>query len=70
MGPSMGISMDGVYQTGSRSFDMQGTISPFYLINGIAGAIFAPRREGLFGFTYRLTGQEGATNVASIRSRS
>lgn len=64
VGPAMGISMDGLYRTAERSFDMQGTISPFYLVNGIAGAIFAPRREGLFGFTYRLTGQEGATNVA------
>lgn len=63
VGPSMGISMDGVYQTASRSFDMQGVVSPFYLVNGIAGALFAPRREGLFGVTYRLTGQEGATNV-------
>lgn len=64
VGPSMGISMDGVYQTGPRSFDMQGTVSPFYIVNGIAGAIFATRREGLFGFTYRLTGQQGATNVS------
>ena len=64
VGPSMGISMDGIYRTESRSIDMQGVVSPFYLVNGIAGALFAPRREGLFGVTYRLTGTPGATNVS------
>jgi len=63
LGASLGISMDGIYRTDSRSYDMQGVISPFYIVNGIAGAIFAPRREGLFGFTYRLQGSGQQANV-------
>jgi len=55
-GPSMGISLDGTYALQSRTLDMQGVVSPLYMVNGLIGAIFAPRREGLFGFAYRLTG--------------
>ncbi len=56
VGPSMGLSMDGVYQIAARQFDMQGVVSPLYALNGMFGALFSPRREGLFGFSYRLTG--------------
>mgnify|MGYP001113056130 CR=1 FL=1 len=56
VGPSMGLSMDGIYYTAARQFDMQGVISPLYLINGAMGAFVAARREGVFGFTYRLRG--------------
>jgi hypothetical protein len=49
--------LDGrVYDTNARRFDMQGVVSPLYMVNGLVGALFAPRREGLFGFSYRLTG--------------
>ena len=48
MGPSLGISMDGVYDTNARRYDMQGVVSPLYMVNGLVGALFAPRREGLF----------------------
>jgi len=63
LGPSLGLSMDGEYDIATRQFEMQGVISPFYMVNGLFGAIFAPRREGLFGFSYQLTGARGATNV-------
>lgn len=56
LGPSMGLSMDGVYDTQTEIVDFQGVVSPFYLVNGLVGALFSPRREGLFGFTYRMTG--------------
>ena len=57
VGPSMGISMEGVYQTASERLDMQGVVSPIYAVNGLFGALFAPRRgEGLFGFNYKLRG--------------
>ena len=49
--------MDGTYDLARRSLEMQGVVSPLYVVNGLIGAIFAPRREGLFGFSYRLTGQ-------------
>lgn len=64
VGPSMGISMDGVYDIANRRFDMQGVVSPLYMVNGVLGALFAPRREGLFGVTYRLTGTPENTRVA------
>jgi hypothetical protein len=57
VGPSLGLSMDGTYDLARRSLEMQGVVSPLYVVNGLIGAIFAPRREGLFGFSYRLTGQ-------------
>lgn len=63
VGASMGVSAEGVYRTGTRAFDLQGTISPIYLLNGI-GQIFSRRGEGLFGFNYRITGPADAPRVA------
>jgi len=64
VGPSMGISMDGVYDVASERYEMQGVVSPFYLVNGLFGALFATRREGLFGFNYRLIGDSDDTRVS------
>jgi hypothetical protein len=64
VGPSMGISMDGVYDVASERYEMQGVVSPFYLVNGLFGAIFAPRDEGLFGFNYRVIGDPEDTRVS------
>jgi hypothetical protein len=64
VGPSMGLSMDGAYNVASRQIDMQGVISPFYVVNGLFGALLAPRREGLFGFSYRLTGTPDQMSVS------
>ncbi|MHC0052796.1 YhdP family protein [Actibacterium sp. D379-3] len=55
VGPSLGISMAGVYLFGTNRMHMQGVISPIYLLNGI-GAIFTRKGEGLFGFNYSLKG--------------
>ncbi|KNG93138.1 hypothetical protein ATO11_14665 [Pseudaestuariivita atlantica] len=55
VGPSMGISMDGIYRMKDGYMDMQGVVSPIYLLNGI-GAIFSRNREGLFGFHYWIKG--------------
>jgi hypothetical protein len=56
VGPSMSITADGVVDTRTDRLDLQGVISPIYLVNGLFGALFAPRDEGLFGFTYRMRG--------------
>ena len=56
VGASLGVSMDGIYDLATRQLDMQGVISPIYVVNAI-GAIFTRRGEGLFGFNYRLTGK-------------
>ncbi|WP_099828023.1 DUF3971 domain-containing protein [Oceaniglobus indicus] len=54
-GASLGISLDGVYRLADKRIDMQGVISPIYLLNGI-GAILTRRGEGLFGFNFTLRG--------------
>ncbi|CUH40035.1 putative protein involved in outer membrane biogenesis [Jannaschia seosinensis] len=64
VGPSMSITADGVYDIGTKRLDMQGVISPIYLVNGLFGALFGQRNEGLFGFTYRLTGPASDPSVA------
>ncbi|NRB03370.1 MAG: hypothetical protein HRU30_08905 [Rhodobacteraceae bacterium] len=55
VGPSLGFSMDGTYANANRTLNMQGVISPIYLLNGI-GSIFTRKGEGLIGFNYRLRG--------------
>ena len=63
VGASLGISFEGAYSSGSGRLDMQGVISPIYLLNGI-GQIFARKGEGLFGFNYRLTGPADNPSVS------
>ena len=55
VGASMGISMDGYYFIESGRMDMQGVISPLYMVNAIGG-LFTRRGEGLVGFNYTLRG--------------
>ncbi len=55
VGPSLGVSMDGYYDLETGRLDMQGVISPIYLVNQ-AGQILTRRGEGLFGFNFRLVG--------------
>ena len=54
VGASLGISFAGLYES-SGQLNLQGVISPIYLVNGI-GQIFSRRGEGLFGFNYALSG--------------
>lgn len=62
VGPSMGISMDGYYNTQSGALDMQGVLSPIYLVNAV-GAIFTRKGEGLFGFNFNLRGSADSPKV-------
>lgn len=62
VGASMGVSLAGVYRAQTGQLDMQGVISPFYLVNGI-GAILTRRGEGLFGMNYRITGPTADPDV-------
>ncbi len=55
VGPSIGISADGIYDLQRDRMDFQGVVSPVYFLNGI-GAILTRRGEGLFGFNYRMAG--------------
>lgn len=64
VGPSMGITMDGIYNTETRRMDMRGVVSPIYAVNGLFGALFSPRKgEGLFGFNYTLRGSADGPRV-------
>lgn len=63
IGASMGISAAGLYRTADKTIDLQGVISPVYLLNGI-GQIFSRQRDGLFGFNYTLRGPRDATTVS------
>lgn len=62
IGPGLGLSMDGIYSTSSRSMDFQGVISPFFLLNGI-GAILTRPGEGLIGFNFNLRGAVDSPQV-------
>ncbi|MFD2174079.1 hypothetical protein [Rhodobacter lacus] len=55
VGASMGVTMTGAYFPQSKRLQMEGVVTPFYLVNAI-GQIFSRKGEGLFGFTYRLDG--------------
>lgn len=55
VGASMGISMDGIFLPGTGQIQMQGVISPVYLLNAI-GSVLTRRGEGLFGFNYSIEG--------------
>lgn len=62
-GGSLGVSMQGIYQFEGKALDMQGVISPIYVINGI-GAAISKRGEGVLGFNYRLRGTADAPRVS------
>ncbi|MDJ0629058.1 MAG: hypothetical protein QNJ44_12440 [Rhodobacter sp.] len=63
VGPSLGISLDGVYDLASGRLDMQGVLSPVYFLNAI-GQVFSRRGEGVFGFNFRLRGEASNPSVA------
>ncbi len=54
-GPSMGLALDGYYDLASGQMDMQGTLSPLFMLNGI-GSILTRKGEGLIGFGFTLAG--------------
>lgn len=63
IGPSMGISMDGFYNLADKRMDMQGVLSPIYILNGI-GQLFARKGEGLIGFNFNLRGAASDPQVS------
>ena len=54
--------MDGVYDVASGLLDMQGVISPIYIINSI-GSVLTRKGEGVIGFNYALKGSAQAPTV-------
>jgi hypothetical protein len=63
VGPSMGISMDGVYSVDTGTLNMRGVVSPLFFLNGI-GSIFTRKGEGLIGFNYGLSGPAKSPKVS------
>ena len=63
VGPSIGISMDGIYDVATGQLNMQGVISPVYLLNSI-GSVLTRKGEGLLGFSYTLRGTSDDPSVS------
>jgi hypothetical protein len=61
-GPSMGVSLDGYYYPKTKRLDLQGVLSPLYVVNGI-GQIFTRRGEGLVGFNFNIRGTADRPSV-------
>jgi len=65
VGVSLGLSMRGIVDLKDKRVDLQGTVTPVYMFNGLFGALTGnTRREGLFGFHYRMTGPLDAPKVS------
>ena len=54
--------MDGIYELKSGEMQMQGVVSPLYLLNGV-GSVLTRKGEGVLGFNYRLSGTATAPRV-------
>ncbi|MFY0632299.1 MAG: hypothetical protein JXQ91_00680 [Vannielia sp.] len=63
VGPSVGISMAGVYDMNRDYMQIQGVFSPIYVLNGI-GRIISKKGEGFFGFNYKMTGPTSGPKVS------
>lgn len=63
VGPSMGISLDGYYDLASKTMDMQGVLSPIYVVNFV-GQLFSRKGEGLFGFNFTLKGKSDNPRIS------
>ena len=71
VGASLGLTMSGSYDFTESNMDMQGVITPIYLLNGILeqtkifGGLFGKQTgEGLFGFNYTVKGSVDDPKVA------
>jgi len=63
VGPSLGLSLDGFINTRTKAMDLQGVLSPFYMVNAI-GSIFTRRGEGLIGFNFNIRGTTDDPSVS------
>jgi len=61
VGPSIGMTLDGWYDSTNRTVDFEGVTTPLYALNGLferaLGKLGGRKKgEGLFSFTYRMRG--------------
>lgn len=62
-GASLGVSLNGVYGLKSRRLELQGVVSPVYLLNAV-GQIISRRGEGVFGINYAVSGTADAPKIS------
>lgn len=62
VGGSLGITLNGLYDLEAKRMDLQGVVSPLYVLNGI-GSIFTRRGEGVFGMSFRMAGSAASPTV-------
>ena len=63
VGPGLGISVDGIYTLAGKRIDLQGVVSPFFLVNSI-GSFLTRKGEGLIGFNFNIAGTSDAPQVS------
>ena len=68
VGPSIGMTLDGWYDTRAKSVNLEGVITPLYAVNGVFERIFGVlvgrrKGEGMFSFTYRMRGPAAQPKV-------
>ncbi|MEM9429182.1 MAG: DUF3971 domain-containing protein [Pseudomonadota bacterium] len=70
-GPALGLRLSGAYRPGADALAIDGVVSPFYTLNGLPsripllGQVLGGRPgEGMFGITFRLSGQASAPQIA------
>lgn len=71
IGPSLGITLGGVYDITRGALQLEGVVSPFYAVNGLAeripvlGRLLGGRPgEGILGANFTITGQGSDPRVA------
>ena len=62
-GPALGITFDGLIAPSVGQLDLQGVVSPIYMLNAVGGLFSARRGEGLIGFNYRIYGNRASPIV-------
>ncbi|MEQ9694044.1 AsmA-like C-terminal region-containing protein [Shimia sp. SDUM112013] len=55
VGPAMGVSADGYYRLADSFLDMQGALSPLFVVNQM-GRVISKKGEGLIAFNYQVRG--------------
>jgi len=63
VGASMGVSAAGTFDSRNKRLNLQGVISPIYLLNGI-GSVLTRKGEGLFGFNYKIRGTSDRPEIS------
>ncbi len=69
VGVSLGMTMDGNYNSQTKRVNFEGVITPLYALNGslerVFGKLFGRRKgEGLFSFVYKVKGTSGTPQIS------